>query len=155
VVAVVDAGPPSPPEPVKPPEEPPSLELTVEPAVDFSIDGNPAGRGSFSGPLEPGKHLVQITDKGRMLNVTRSVNVKKTGKTVEKITIGKGHVSISAPDGAAISIDGIKVGTAPSTKEIAVYEGAHRVTVMVGKARWSQAFTVRADERMYFNVEAQ
>jgi eukaryotic-like serine/threonine-protein kinase len=142
------------PLPPKPAEVPPSLELQVEPSVDLSIDGTPVGRAPFSGPMAPGRHTVQLVDKAKGISTTRVVNVKSRGVTQERIFLSKGFVSISAPDGAQIFIDGKLMGTAP-LKELSVYEGNHRILVMVGKAKWQQAFSVRGSERMYFNVETE
>ena len=51
-------------------------------------------------------------------------------------------------------MDGKRIGTAPM-KEITVYEGAHRVLVTVGKAKWSEPFSLHAGENVRFNVELE
>lgn len=143
--------PPAPPEPPKPPE-PPSLELSVTPAVDVTIDGKRVGRSPISIPIPPGKHKLSLRDGAKGINLTRSITVGKTGKTRQSITVGKGSVIVTAPPGAVIYMDGKKVGTAP-VPEIPVYEGAHRIMVTMGKARWQQPFSLRDGENMTFNVE--
>ncbi len=137
------------------PAPPPVLELYVEPAVDIIIDGKELGRASWSGPMEPGRYVVKLKDESRGINTSRVVVVKARGKTVERIYLKKGYINVSAPDGASIFIDGKKVGTAPVRGEIGVYEGTHKIMVTVGKAKWQQGFSVRPNERMYFNVEPQ
>lgn len=133
----------------------PRLELVVEPEVDLEIDGKPAGRSPFRGELAPGRHVVKLTDRALGISMIRSVTVKPKGTTEEFISVPKGYVSVSAPDGAVVFIDGRRLGTAPLKTDISVYEGRHRIVVTVGKARWQQPFSVRADERMYFNVELE
>ena len=48
-----------------------------------------------------------------------------------------------------------RIGSAPIRGEIPVYEGSHRISVMVGKARWNEAFNLAAGQRINFNVEMQ
>ena len=131
---------------------PTSLELTVEPVVDVSIDGRSVGRSPVKVPLSPGKHTVQLSDPSHGINATRAIKVGANGMTEQHVVLGKGVVEITAPDGAVISIDGKSVGTAP-LKEIAVYEGKHRIQATFSGAKWQQAFTVAANEHMFFNIE--
>ncbi|MBI3184137.1 MAG: serine/threonine protein kinase [Myxococcales bacterium] len=147
--------PPKPPPPEPPKLEPPSLRLVTDPAVNLTIDGKDVGRSPFDGPMAPGRHVVRLTDKAKGISASRAVVVRASGKTSEEIVLSKGYVSVSAPEGAGVFIDGKKVGTAPIRGEIPVFEGSHHILVTVGKAKWQQAFSVRAHERMYFNVEAQ
>lgn len=141
------------PEPAKPPPEP-RLELTVEPPVELSIDGKAMGRTPFSGNLPAGKHVLKLTDAALGISVTRSVTVKPNRPTEETISIGKGYVTVNAPEDAVIFMDGRRVGTT-SVKDFALYEGNHKVLVKVGEAKWSESFSIRPDERMDFNVESQ
>jgi serine/threonine-protein kinase len=160
---------PSPPAEPEPPEvkpeppaavvetpkaEEPTLELMVEPSVELTINGKSLGRSPYSAPMAPGKYVVKLIDKSKGISTSRTVVVKASGKTSERIYLSKGFVSISAPDGAGIYIDGRMVGRAP-IKEISVYEGSHHILVTVGKAKWQQSFSVKAHERMYFNVETE
>ncbi len=135
-----------------PEEERTSLELTVEPAVNVAIDGRSAGRSPIALPLPPGKHLLRLVDGSRGINASREIQVAVKGKTRQHVVLGKGLVEVTAPDGAVISIDGKAVGTAP-LKEISVFEGKHRIQAMLGSAKWQQAFSLGANERMFFNIE--
>jgi serine/threonine-protein kinase len=128
------------------------LELTVEPTVEIAIDGHTVGRSPISVPVPPGKHVLQFTDASRGINVSRSIRVGEKGKTSEHLVIGKGTVEVSAPDGAAIYIDGKSVGRAP-LKEISVFEGKHRILATLGQAKWQQGFSVSPNERMSFKIE--
>lgn len=143
------------PKPPEPPPEPCSLELLVEPEVELSIDGQPVGRSPYAGPLDAGRHLVKLSDSTRGISTSRVVVVKGSGKTTERIYLAKGYVIVSAPEGAQVFIDGRKVGTAPLRGELEVYEGNHRILVTVGKAKWQQPFSLRANERMSFDVETE
>jgi eukaryotic-like serine/threonine-protein kinase len=144
---------PTPPEPAKPPE-PPSLVLTSTPPLDVTVDGRSLGKTPLTAPLPGGSYVLKLADRALGINITRNVRVLPRGKTTQNVNVGKGAVQISAPDGAIIYIDGQKKGVAP-VKDIEVYEGEHRISVSMGKAKWGQPFKVRPGERMYFNVEEQ
>lgn len=153
LAAVVDAGaveaaPVAPPEPEV---QSATLEIKVDPPVSISLNGKDQGRAPLKMNVEPGRYVVGLTDKNRGIRTSRTVVVSASGAS-ESIYLQRGFVSVSAPDGSTIYIDGRKVGTAP-LKEISVYEGSHRILVTVGKARWTQAFSVSANERMVFDVE--
>jgi eukaryotic-like serine/threonine-protein kinase len=129
-----------------------TLELTVEPAVDVAIDGRKVGRSPVNLPISPGKHAIQFTDASRGINVSRSIRVGDKGTTSQRLVIGKGTVEVSAPDGAAIFIDGKQVGTAP-LQEVSVFEGKHQILATLGSAKWKQGFSVSPNERMSFKIE--
>jgi serine/threonine-protein kinase len=131
----------------------PALELSVDPPVEVALDGKPVGRSPVTVPVKPGKHVLQLTDPTRGINVSRAVRVAEAGKTSQRVVIGKGVVEVSAPAGAAIFIDGKSVGIAP-VEDVSVFEGKHRILATLGSAKWQQAFTVAANERMSFKIEA-
>jgi serine/threonine-protein kinase len=63
-------------------------------------------------------------------------------------------LTITAPKGATVYIDGKPVGTAP-LKEISVFEGSHQISATVGGVKWQQSFKVEANQRMSFNIETK
>ncbi|MHB8877500.1 MAG: PEGA domain-containing protein, partial [Myxococcaceae bacterium] len=162
-VVVVDAGPPDagqavrtqapPVEPTPPPkpEDPPWLELSVEPAVDISIDGKPAGRSPVRQPLSAGRHVITLSDKKKGISTSRVVFVRAKGKTSEEFSLGKGTLNLSAPEGAVVYLDGERLGYAP-IREVPIWEGNHRIVVAVGKAKWEESFYVKANQPVSFNV---
>jgi serine/threonine protein kinase len=56
--------------------------------------------------------------------------------------LGTGTVTVNAPDGCEVRIDGRLVGTAPLEGPVTVFEGKHRIQVSSGGARWRQAFSI-------------
>lgn len=153
-VVVSAARPPEPPPAPPPPKplEPPSLELTVTPPVDVTIDGKAIGRSPVTVLLAPGKHKVSMVEGSKGISMVRTIAVGESGKVRQNIVVGKGTVVVSAPVGAVIFIDGKQVGAAP-VPEIPVYEGSHRIMVTMGKAKWQQPFSLRAGENMSFDVQ--
>jgi serine/threonine-protein kinase len=120
--------------------------------VEVSIDGKSVGRAPVSVPLSAGKHSIGLSEPSLGIRLTRSVTVGKAGKTRHSITIGKASVSLTAPAGVKVLMDGRVVGTAP-VGDISVYEGSHVIKVTMGKANWSQKFSVKPGDHMTFTVQ--
>lgn len=136
------------------PPGPVEFKLTVQPAVNVAINGKPMGRSPVVASLTPGKHRVSLTDSAKGIDVTRTVTVSRSGAS-EEIQLEMGSVTVEAPDGAEVSVDGKVVGKTPLSKEISIYEGNHRISVMLDKAKWAQKFSVRPGENMHFTVNYQ
>ena len=65
--------------------------------------------------------------------------------------LGKGFVNIAAPEAATVQVDGRNLGYAP-IDELALYEGSHRLVVIVNGARWQKSFVVEPNQRVNFSV---
>jgi eukaryotic-like serine/threonine-protein kinase len=130
----------------------PILELFVDPPVDVEIDGEPAGRTPLTKALSPGRHRLNLVNAAAGIKTVRFTELPASGKHREQVYLQKGYIVVSAPDGAVIRVNGRKVGTAPVSGEISLWEGAHRLEVSMGKATWRQSFSLRGNERMYFNA---
>ncbi|HXX30162.1 MAG TPA: protein kinase [Myxococcaceae bacterium] len=127
------------------------LELTVEPAVEVTLDGVKVGRSPVTVPAAPGKRLLQLIDRSRGIDVKRAVVVGKEGVTRQTFTIGRGTLSVRMPDGAALSLDGRLLGAHPPA-EIPVYEGTHHLKVTLGDAVWQETFAIRPDQTLKYDV---
>jgi serine/threonine-protein kinase len=150
--------PPQPPEPVAPPtpEPPPEVLVTLQssPPAEVLLDGKALGRTPWTGRLPPGRKVFTLQNKEQLLFARRVVTVR--GEPVnESFSFEKGFVAVRAPEGAAIFINDVRVGTAPIRGEIPVYEGSHRILVVIGQSRWSEPFTLSAGQRVSFNVALQ
>ena len=66
--------------------------------------------------------------------------------------MNKGFVNVHAPKGATVQVDGRNVGKAP-VDELDLYEGYHRLVVIVNGARWQKSFTVEPNQRVNFSVD--
>ncbi len=131
----------------------PMLELIVDPRVDIFLgDGGVLGRTPFTVPMPPGRHVLSLSNPALGIQTARSVTVAPTGRTTQRIYLNKGYVTIRAPEGSAIQVDGRKVGTAP-VEELDLYEGYHRLVVTVGGARWQKSFQLDANQRVTFTVD--
>ena len=156
-LAVVDAGAPA--EVVTTPAPPPApseLEVSLDsnPPVDVLLDGKLLGRTPWTGRFPPGRRVFTLQNKELLLSTARAITL--TNEPVsQRYTFEKGFVAVKAPEGAAIFIDGTRVGTAPIRGEIPVYEGSHRITVNIGQSKWSEPFNLYGGQRVSFNVEMQ
>jgi serine/threonine protein kinase len=130
----------------------PALELIVDPRVDIFLgDGGVLGRTPFTVPMPPGRHVLSLVNASLGIQTARTVTVAPTGRTTQRIYLNKGYVTIRAPQGSVIQVDGRKVGTSP-VEELDLYEGYHRLLVMVGEARWQKSFQLEANQRVTFSV---
>jgi serine/threonine-protein kinase len=131
----------------------PTLELIVDPRVDIMLtDGGTLGRTPFTVPMPPGRHVLSLSNPSLGIQTARSVTVAPEGRTTQRIYLNKGYVTIRAPAGATVQVNGRKVGTAP-VEELDLYEGYHRLVVTVGAARWQKSFQLEANQRVTFTVD--
>jgi len=127
------------------------LELTVEPAVEVTLDGVKVGKSPVTVPAAPGKRVVELVDRSRGIDVKRAVMVGKEGVTRQSFTIGRGTLSVRMPDGASLALDGRVLGTKPGN-EIPVYEGTHHLKVTLGDAVWQESFAIRPNDTLKYDV---
>jgi serine/threonine-protein kinase len=128
-----------------------SVIIETTPAADVLLDGKVLGHTPWVGRLPAGRKVFTLQNKDVLLSTTRVVTLKSEPVN-EKFVFEKGFVAITAPEGSAIFIDGARVATAPVKGEIPVYEGYHRIQVLVGQAKWNDTFTLYGGQRVSFNV---
>jgi len=135
----------------------PGLALMVDPAVDVTDttqDNKVLGRTPFTVGMSAGKHVLHFTEKYRGIDTSRAVQIPDAGLATLNVYLSKGYIAVDAPPGSDIFIDGHPFGKAPA-RELGVYEGFHRIMVMVGQARWQESFDIKPNERLRFSVEFQ
>ena len=135
---------------------PSELMLTIEssPNVELLLDGKPFGHTPWSGKLAPGRKVFTLQNKPLMIKSTRVITLTNEAIS-QSYTFEKGFVTVKAPEGAAVFIDDVRIGSAPIRGEVPVYEGSHRIQVTVGKSKWAEPFTLYGGQRVSFNVELQ
>jgi serine/threonine-protein kinase len=128
------------------------LELIVDPRVEaLFTDGGTLGRTPLITSLEPGRYVLSLSNPALGIQTSRAVTVGPEGRTTVRIYLTKGFVNIRAPEGATVLVDGRAVGKAP-VEELDLYEGFHRLVVIVNGARWQKSFTVEPNARVTFTV---
>ena len=128
------------------------IDLTTDPSVEVSMDGKKYGRTPVVIPATPGRHVVSLTDKSKGIAQNRSVTVGKEGVTPVRFSVGRGTLSVRAPKGANVFVDGRAVGASP-IDDLHLYEGAHHIKVTLGDAVWQQNFTLRNEQSLRYDVE--
>lgn len=139
------------PEPAaKPPSGPPSVDVSSEPAGDVFVDGRRIGRSPLTRSVPRGKHKVRVVDRALGIDQTKVVEVR-SAHVKARFAFGKASLTVSAPEGAAVFVNGRRVGTG-STKDIEIYEGSHKLVVTLGPARHEHSFSVRPGETYTYEV---
>jgi serine/threonine-protein kinase len=98
--------------------------------------------------------VITLLDRAQGINTTR-VLVLHGERVAEEFILRQGSVAVTAPEGAAVFIDGLPVGVAPLRGDLPLYEGQHVIQVLVGSLKWREAFTLQPRQRVSFNVEAE
>ncbi|MDX2009542.1 MAG: protein kinase [Myxococcaceae bacterium] len=144
--AVADAG-----------SAPTELQVTIEsrPILELSIDGTVVGKTPWTGRLTAGPHKLKLENKDLLISAGRTLTVQGDQPITQTYGFEKGTVTVSAPAGAVIFIDGKKQGVAPLPGELSIYEGFHRILVKVGQAQWTETFTLFEGQKVNFNVELE
>ncbi|HEY8205956.1 MAG TPA: serine/threonine-protein kinase [Myxococcaceae bacterium] len=131
----------------------PAVDISVEPRVGVSLDGQYIGRSPvFYWPVTPGRHSVGLQDRSQGINLGRSVNVADAGVTRAEFFLGKGYINVNAPAGAEVTVDGRSLGKAP-LKDVGVYEGNHHIVVTVNASRWEEGFEIVPHQHLSFTVD--
>lgn len=136
----------------QPPATGATLEVATTPPLMVALDGQAMGRSPLSAPVAPGRHRLTFSEPSTGLQLARTVDAKP-GANRLVFTVGKGAVTVEAPSGCEVRIDGRVVGRTPLPGPVPVFEGSHRIQVKLGSATWQQAFRLREGEQMRFDVE--
>ncbi|HZW87431.1 MAG TPA: PEGA domain-containing protein, partial [Myxococcaceae bacterium] len=128
------------------------LELVTDPPVEVALDKKPFGRTPVVIPATPGRHALTLSDPSKGINQTRAVTVKKDGVTSMHLTVGRGTLSVRAPQGARVMVDGRVVGSSP-VDDLHLFEGTHHLKVTLGDAVWQQSFVLRNEQSLRYDVE--
>lgn len=143
-VAVVEA-------PAVPAPAAPSIDVSSDPPADVFLDGQRLGRSPVSRAVSRGRHKVRIADRSLGIEMARTVEVNGPHTKV-RFTVGRSRLTVSAPDGAAVLLDGRRLGTG-SVEDVEIFEGRHRLRVTLGPATHEHLFEVRSGESYAYQVE--
>jgi len=128
------------------------LDLVTDPSVEVALDKKPFGRTPIVIPATPGRHVLTLSDQSKGINQSRAVTVKKDGVTSMHLTVGRGTLSVRAPQGARVIVDGRVVGSSP-VDDLHLFEGSHHLKVTLGDAVWQQSFVLRNEQSLRYDVE--
>jgi len=128
------------------------LDLVTDPPVEVALDKKPFGRTPIVIPATPGRHVLTLSDQAKGINQSRVVTVKKDAVTPLHLTLGRGTLSVRAPQGARVIVDGRVVGSSP-VDDLHLFEGTHHLKVTLGDAVWQQSFVLRNEQSLRYDVE--
>ena len=128
------------------------LDLVTDPPVEVGLDKKPFGRTPLVIPATPGRHVLTLSEPSKGINQSRVVTVKKDGITPLRLTVGRGTLSVRAPQGARVIVDGRVVGSSP-VDDLHLFEGTHHLKVTLGDAIWQQSFVLRNEQSLRYDVE--
>ena len=130
----------------------PVLDVTSSEPGDVLVDGKSAGPAPLSRNVKMGRHQVRLVNRNLGLDVVRSVEVRAP-RTALSIDVGKGRLTVNAPVGAEVSLDGRPLGRG-LVRDIEIWEGRHWLTVTLGPARHEHQFEVGAKQTYEYEVTA-
>lgn len=135
----------------------PATQLMISSPIDdvtIALDGNPAGTLPYIAQVTPGVHNVTLTAAG-YLEYRRDVRVLDGSVVPLDVTLQEkpAKVTVVAPEGARIAVDGRFRGVAPSPP-LEVPAGRHFVTVTEnGHEAYSREIAVERDEKRSLTAE--
>jgi hypothetical protein len=118
------------PAPVAPPQETQLVVSTATPNATVWLDGEKADSVPLIKNVQPGKHHIKVSADGyfddeRDVTAVKGVPLPVDVPLREKPAL----VSVSAPDGSDVAIDGRFIATTPLNRPIEVAPGAHLFAV--------------------------
>lgn len=140
----LDAGPVAPPKPGR-------LRLDSDPQVTVYNGRESLGRTPLTVTLPPGKYRLRFTDSKTGINTYKTYRVSPDGDHRHDLTFGTSQLTVSAPDGAIISLNGRKLGKAP-LEPVSIYEGDYLLKVQFEGMSWSERFNAPPGQRIDFKV---
>lgn len=84
-----------------------------------------------------------LTDGAPDIDADRRAEVEREIASLSSLV---GYVSIEAPEGAKVSVDGVSLGTAPLQERVALNPGAHRFEAVAADKKASQDATIKAGD---------
>jgi hypothetical protein len=106
------------------------LVQSSAPGVVATVDGAASGDDTLHWTVKPGKHLVKASAPG-YLPQEREVNVRDGDYESVLFDLKElpAHLTVAAPGGATVAIDGRPAGTTPLLRPLDIEQGTHLVTV--------------------------
>ena len=142
-------------EPVK---EPARLMITTQPSgARFTIDGKDRKQAPYAAEVAPGKHRVHVSLDGYFDEEREVLAIDRTLVPIPiELRERPAHLTIAAPRGCDLFVDGRPVGTTPQAEPLDLPSGSHLVVVTKnGYKAFSQDIEFRRDERKTVSVKLE
>jgi serine/threonine-protein kinase len=147
------AAPEATPSPV---EEPKTgfVNVSTDPPVDVYDGAQLLGRTPFRAELRSGAHNLRFTDKGKLINLYKSVRVKGGADARVAISFGTSVLNVDAPPGSVVMLNGKGIGTAPIGAQT-IYEGRYVLKVVHEGKSWSETFDAPSGKTIEYKVSVE
>jgi serine/threonine protein kinase len=149
---VVDAGPGGEDDPAKPVAKTGHLRVSVVPEVDVYVQDKHLGRSPIEVELPVGQHRLRFTDKDKRINIYKRYRVLPGARVDDAIELKQAKLTVNAPKGAAIYMNGAKIGEAPM-EPLAVYQGSYHLRVSFDGRNFAKMVDAKPGADMVFNVK--
>ena len=101
-----------------------------------------------------GQYRVRFTDKNKRLNIYKKYRIQPGGVHKDRIEFVQGTLTINAPKGSVVYLNGDSLGEAP-LGPIAVYQGRYLVKVSKGGRKWTKWVDAPPGGNVTYNAEIQ
>jgi serine/threonine protein kinase len=147
------AAPEATPSPV---EEPKTgfVNVSTDPSVDVYDGAQLLGRTPFRAELRTGVHNLRFTDKGKLINLYKSVRVKGGADARIAVSFGTSVLNVDAPPGSVVMLNGKGIGTAPIGAQT-IYEGRYVLKVVHEGKSWSETFDAPSGKKIDYKVSVE
>ncbi|MDC0708119.1 protein kinase [Stigmatella sp. ncwal1] len=132
--------------------EPGTLKVATRPWAEVFVDGTSRGYTPRVRELSlsPGSHRLRYVNP--LCDTVEEVLQVSPGETVTRevtLQVTKAELSIVAPEGALVAVDGVEVGEAPLTVAVNVTQGVHVISARVpGRSLLQREVNVVAGKRI-------
>jgi hypothetical protein len=125
-----------------------ALPIASDAPADVYDGTHRLGKTPLTAHLSPGAHTLRFRANG--IETTKKITLR-SGETPGTFTLGASTVTIEAPDGVHLSLDGRSLGTAP-LKPLTIFEGTHELKVQGEKSSWTETVEVPAGSHVEYTV---
>lgn len=120
------------------------MVTTQVPKATIAIDNGAPSEAPFIGDLDPGRHQIRMVAEG-FFPIEREVELVLGSTLGIDLTLVEraGALSIAAPSGSEVYVDGRSVGKTPFSKPVDIVAGKHVIAVAGrGLQTWTEQITV-------------
>jgi hypothetical protein len=125
-----------------------ALPIASDAPADVYDGTHRLGKTPLTAHLSPGAHSLRFRANG--IETTKKITLR-AGQTPETFTLGASTVTIDAPEGVQLSLDGRSLGRAP-LKPLTIFEGTHELKVQGEKSAWTETVEVPAGSHVEYTV---
>lgn len=129
-----------------------SLVVRTVPKLDVYLGDERLGRSPLTVTVPTGKQTIRLTDRETGVNLYRVVKVGGNAPARIAFELETSQLTVNAPDGARIYLNGRFIAEAPMKEPAQIYEGRYLLKVTFDGMRWTDRFEADAGRKISFDV---